>query len=148
MPSRPTMVDTDNGVQPAVSVTPLIATAPGTWRGFELEDLSLPAGELPPRATPLQHVICTVTSPGPITLHWREHGKEQSKVVHRGDMIFRSQQELVDFRWDQSMDILVLGIGLETLRSVSADLPGPSNRELVPVFGVPDPLLHRLMLAL
>ena len=148
MPSRPTMVDTGNGVQPAVPVAPVMATVPGTWRGFELEDLSLPAGELPPRATPLQHVICTVTSPGPITLHWREHGKEQQKTVHQGDMILRSQQELVDFRWDQPMDILVLGIGVETLRSVAEEMPGPSNRELEPVFGVRDPLLYRLMLAL
>lgn len=148
MSNRPVLVDTSDGVQPAVWEKPVLTTSPGTWSGFEMEDLRLPAGELPPQATLLQHVICAVKSNGPVNLHWRENGGAQSQTIRRGDLLFRSQQELIDFRWDRPLDILILGIGIDTLRSVSADIQGASNCQLVPAFGVKDPFLHRLMLAL
>jgi AraC family transcriptional regulator len=148
MPNRPVLVDTGDGVQPAISEKPVLATSPGTWSGFELEDLRLPAGELPPQATLLQHVICAVTSAAPVNLHWRENGGAHSQTIRRGDLLFRSQQELVDFRWDKPLNVLILGIGIDTLRSVSADMPGASNCQLVPAFGIKDSFLHRLMLTL
>jgi len=148
MPDRPVLVDTGDGVQPAVLEKPVLTTAPGTWSGFAMEDLRLPAGELPPQATLLQHVICAVKSNRPVNLRWRENGAVQSQTVRRGDLLFRSQQELIDFRWDRPLDVLILGIGIDTLRSVSADINGASNCQLVPAFGVKDPFLHRLMLTL
>jgi AraC family transcriptional regulator len=148
MPNRPVLVDTGDGVRPAISEKPVLATSPGTWSGFELEDLRLPAGELPPQATLLQHVICSVTCAAPVNLQWRENGGAQRQTIGRGDLLFRSQQELVDFRWDKPLDVLILGIGIDTLRSISADIPGASNCQLVPAFGIKDPFLNRLMLAL
>lgn len=57
MRNRPTMVITRDGVRPAVAEEPVLATIPGMWNGFGLEDLRLPAGELPPQATLIGHVI-------------------------------------------------------------------------------------------
>ena len=148
MPNRPVLVETGAGVQPAVLEKPVLTTSPGTWSGFELEDLRLPAGEIPPQARLLQHVICAVKSNGPVNLRWRENSGAQSQTIRRGDLLFRSQQELIDFRWDRPLNVLILGIGIDTLRSVSADIPGASNCQLVPAFGVKDRFLHRLMLTL
>lgn len=147
MQHRPTLVETGNGVRPAVSETPVLATSPGLWNGFAMEGLSLPASELPPRSTLLEHVICQVTCAEPVTLRWRENS-EKFQTIGNTDLLIRSQQELVDFAWNKPMDVLVLGIGLDTLRSVSADVPGASQCELLPSFGIKDPFLGRLMRAL
>ncbi len=148
MPNRPVLVDTAQGVQPAIAEMPVLATSPGTWSGFELEDLRLPAGELPPQATLLQHVVCTVTSPSPVDLHWRENGGAQRQTVGLTDVLIRSQQELVDFRWDKPLNVLILGISVETMRSVAADVPGAADCQLMPTFGDKDAFLNRLMVAL
>lgn len=148
MPNRPVLVDTAQGVQPAIAEKPILATSPGTWSGFELEDLRLPAGELPPQATLLQHVICTVTSQSPVDLHWRENAGARRQTVGQSDLLIRSQQELVDFRWDRPLDVVILGISVETMRSVAADIPGAADCQLMPTFGGEDALLDRLMLAL
>ena len=147
MRNRPILVKTENGVQPAVSEKPVLATLPNMWRGFGVEDLSLPAGELPPNSTLLSHVICKVSCPTPVTLNWRENG-EKYQSVRQDDLLFRSQQELIDFRWDKPMDVQVLGIEIDTLRSIAVDVPGASKCELLPRFGIQDRFLRGLMLAL
>src|SRR5689334_975292 len=101
MPDRPTMVSTRDGVRPAVVEEPVLATHPGMWNGFGLEDLRLPASELPAQATLVGHVVCLVTSSSPVTLNWRENGGTQRQSIQDGDVLLRSQQELIDFRWDQ-----------------------------------------------
>jgi len=147
MENRPILVATDNGVCPAVPDEPTLAAPAGAWRGFGMEDLHLSAGELPPQATLLQHVICTVSCPEPLTVHWRENG-EHYQTVHHGDLFLRSQQELVDFCWDKPMDVLVLGVGIDTFRSLSSEDRNASAFELQPRFNLQDPFLRRMMLAL
>jgi AraC family transcriptional regulator len=126
----------------------VLATTPGTWSGFDLEDLRLGPGCLPPEASLLHHVICTVRCDSPVNLRWRENGASHRQTVDRGDMLLRSQQELVEFGWDAPMDVLVLGISMETMHSVSADMSGSGDCQLLPIFGAKDQYLHQLMLAL
>jgi len=146
--NRPTMVNTRDGVRPAVAEDPVLATPPGMWNGFGLEDLRLPAGELPSQATLIGHVVCLVTSSAPVTLNWRENASARHQSVQEGDLLLRSQQELIDFRWDKALDVLILGVGIDTLNAVLADVPGASNCQLVPAFGLKDAFLRQHMLAL
>lgn len=148
MPNRPTMVNTRDGVLPAVAEAPVLATSPGMWSGFGLEDLRLPAGKLPPEAALVEHVVCLVTSPSPVMLNWRENGGAQSQSIQEGDLLLRSQQELIDFRWDDPLDVLILGVGIDTLNSVLPEVPGAVNCQFVPAFGLKDAFLRQHMLAL
>jgi AraC family transcriptional regulator len=118
------------------------------WNGFGLEDLRLPAGELPSQATLVGHVVCLVTSSAPVTLNWRENASARHQSVQEGDLLLRSQQELIDFRWDKALDVLILGVGIDTLNAVLADVPGASNCQFVPAFGLKDAFLRQHLLAL
>lgn len=145
---RPVLVQAEGQLVSAVKAAPQFLSGTRLWRGFTMEILETPASEIPPRATLVRHLICTIDSPDPLRFFWRENGRERNKLVSAGDNLIRSQQELIGFRWDQAARALILGIEAATAESIASEILPQSGIQFQEFFGAPDSYIHRLMRAL
>lgn len=145
---RPTLAVAGGELVSAVQTAPTLISGVERWRGFAMEVLDTPPSETPPRTTIVRHLVCSIDSVTPFRIHWRDNGRERTRLVMAGDHLIRSQQELVGFRWDTATRALILGIEPDTMEALVQDLSLSKEVQLQEFYGVPDDYLHSLMRAL
>lgn len=120
---RPVMVRTGEHVRPAVSGALSLSSGPKIWPGYFMEELYLDQAALPSGASLVSHVVLSVVAcDSDSRVFWRESGREQSRVIHAGDIFARSNQEFDGFRWNKPLFVRLLGIQHQTLANLDPEV--------------------------
>jgi AraC family transcriptional regulator len=136
---RPIMVRTGEYVHPAVSGAPSLSSGPTIWPGYFMEELYLDQAELPEGSSLVSHVLLSIVTCEPGSrVFWRESGREQSRVIHPGDIFVRSHEAFDGFRWNRPMFVRLLGIQHQTLTNLDKEASQESQCGFTPTNAEPD----------
>lgn len=143
---RPVMVRIGDCVRPAVSGALLLSSGPTVWPGYFMEELRLDQAEVPSGSSLVSHVLVSVVSCEPGSrVFWRESGREQSRVIHPGDIFVRSHEEFDGFRWNKTLVVRLLGIQRRTLANLDPEAAPKSECGFASTNAVPDEFIPTLL---
>jgi AraC family transcriptional regulator len=144
--SRPVMVRTGDSVRPGVSGALLLSSGPNVWPGYFMEELYLDQAEIPSGSSLVSHAVLSVVSCDPGSrVFWRESGREQSRVIHPGDIFMRSHEEFDGFRWNKSLFVRLLGIQHQTLANLDPEAAPGSEYGFTSTNAEPDGFIPSLL---
>lgn len=143
---RPVMVRTGEYVRPAVSGALLLSSGPSLWPGYFMEELYLDHAELPSGSSLVSHAVLSVVSCEPGSrVFWRESGREQSRVIHPGDIFVRSHEEFDGFRWNKPLFVRLLGIQDQTMANLDPEAAPKSEWGFKSTNAEPDEFIPSLL---
>ena len=143
---RPVMVRIGDCVRPAVSGTLLLSSGPSVWPGYFMEELRLDEAEVPSGSSLVSHVLVSVVSCEPGSrVFWRESGREQSRIIHPGDIFVRSHEEFDGFRWNNTLVVRILGIQRRTMANLDPESAPKSECGFASTNAVPDEFIPTLL---
>jgi AraC family transcriptional regulator len=143
---RPVMVRIGDCVRPAVSGALLLSSGPNVWPGYFMEELRLDQAEIPSGSSLVSHVLVSVVSCEPGSrVFWRESGREQSRVIHPGDIFVRSHEEFDGFRWNKTLVVRILGIQRRTLANLDPEAAPKFECGFASTNAVPDEFIPTLL---
>ena len=132
----------------SVETTPslLASSHLASWQGASLEHYLLPAYETSEH-TLKQHHLCIYLGK-PLTYEQIIKGKLRSGNCIYGDMVLYPAGLTQKLAWNKEAEIIELNVAPELIAQASQELSAPDKIELIPQYGMRDPLIQQLALTL
>ena len=124
----------------------LASSCRANWSGGSLEHHLYPAYETPEH-TLENHHICVYLGK-PLTYEQIIKGKLRSQTCIYGDMVIYPAGLTQKLSWNKEAEIIELNIKPELITQASQYLSSPNNIEIIPQYGLRDPLIQQLTLTL
>lgn len=124
----------------------LASSCRANWSGGSLEHHLYPAFETPEYTLENYHICVYLGKP--LTYEQIIKGKLRSQTCIYGDMVIYPAGLTQKLSWNKEAEIVELNIKPELITQASRCLSSPNNIEIIPQYGLRDPLIQQLTLTL